>query len=339
MSTLKATNLQHASSASPNIVLDSSGNATAGGTIAMASPFAMRNKIVNGAMEIYQRGTGTVTLTSSAQYTLDRWASTEDTDGTMTVRQTTNAPAGFKNAMYFETWTADASLGATQYVATTQQVEGFNIADLAWGTASAKTVTLSFWVRSSLTGTFGGSIRNGSLNRSYPFTYTISAADTYEYKTVTIPGDTTGTWATDNTSGLVVTFGLGVGSTYSGTAGAWVAGNILSATSAISVIGNSSGNFYLTGVQLEVGTAATPFERRLYPQELALCQRYYQAATVVIPPSSVTAYQFFYKVSMRAAATVSSAGAGFSTGANSTEGFNYYQTAAANGLITASAEL
>jgi len=130
-----------------------------------------------------------------------------------------------------------------------------------------------------------------------------------------------------------------VGSTYSGTAGAWVAGNILSATSAISVIGNSSGNFYLTGVQLEVGTAATPFERRLYPQELALCQRYYQAATVVIPPSSVTAYQFFYKVSMRAAATVSSAGAGFSTGANSTEGFNYYQTAAANGLITASAEL
>ena len=180
MSTLKATNLQHASSASPNIVLDSSGNATAGGTIAMASPFAMRNKIINGAMEIYQRGTGTVTLTSSAQYTLDRWASTEDTDGTMTVRQTTNAPAGFKNAMYFETGTADASLGATQYVATTQQVEGFNIADLAWGTASAKTVTLSFWVRSSLTGTFGGSIRNGSLNRSYPFTYTISAADTYE---------------------------------------------------------------------------------------------------------------------------------------------------------------
>lgn len=274
MSTIQTINIKNASSSVNNIVLGADGSVTSQGTIAMATPFAMRNKIINGAMEIYQRGTGTVTLTSSAQYTLDRWSSTEDTDGTMTVRQTTNAPAGFINAMYFETGTADASLGATQYVATTQQVEGFNIADLAWGTASAKSVTLSFWVRSSLTGTFGGSIRNGSLNRSYPFAYTISAANTYEYKTVTVPGDTTGTWATDNTSGLVLTFGLGVGSTYSGTAGSWTAGNILSATGAVSVIGSVSGNFYLTGVQLEVGTTATPFERRLYTTELQFCQRY-----------------------------------------------------------------
>ena len=288
MSTLQATNLKHASSASNNLVLDANGNVTAAGTIAMATPFAMRNKIINGAMEIYQRATGTVTLTSSAQYTLDRWASTENTDGTMTVRQTTNAPSGFINAMYFETGTADSSLAATQYAATNQIIEGFNIADLAWGTASAKTVTLSFWVRSSLTGTFGGSIRNGSLNRSYPFTYTISAANTYEYKTVTIPGDTTGTWATDNTSGLVVTFGLGVGSAFSGTANTWQAGNFLAPTGAVSVIGTASANFYLTGVQLEVGSTATPFERRQYGQELALCQRYYfKTYSQTVAPGSV----------------------------------------------------
>lgn len=262
--------------AGTTMTMDASGNVTFPGTVVMSSPYAMRNKIINGAMEIYQRATGTVTLNSTAQYTLDRWSALEDTDGTMTVRQTTNAPAGFKNAMFFETGTPDASLGATQYVSTNQLIEGFNIVDLAWGTASAKTVTLSFWVRSSLTGTFGGSIRNGSLNRSYPFTYTISAANTYEYKTVTIPGDTTGTWATDNTLGLVVTFGLGVGSTYSGTAGAWAATNYLSATGAVSVIGDIAGNFYLTGVQLEIGTTATPFERRLYSQELSLCQRYAQ---------------------------------------------------------------
>ena len=291
------------------MTLDSSGNVTFPGTVAMSSSFVMRNKIINGAMEIYQRGTGTVTLTSTAQYTLDRWSSTEDTDGTMTVRQTTNTPAGFKNAMYFETGTADASLGATQYVATVQQVEGFNIVDLAWGTASAKTITLSFWVRSSLTGTFGGSIRNGSLNRSYPFTYTISAANTYEYKTVTIPGDTTGTWATDNTSGLVLTFGLGVGSTYSGTAGSWAATNYLSATGAVSVIGDAAGNFYLTGVQLEVGSTATPFERRIYSQELAMCQRYYETGYNIWSGycNGASTYYFAtsYKVTKRAAGTLS----------------------------------
>ena len=157
-------------------------------------------------------------------------------------------------------------------------VEGFNTSDLNWGTANAQTVTLSFWVRSSLTGTFGGAINNyGSYNRSYPFSYTINSANTWEYKTVVIPGDQSGTWtgATNNGS-FIIGFGLGVGSTYSGAAGAWTGGNLKSATGATSVVGTNGATFYITGVQLEKGSVATPFEFRPYGTELALCQRYYE---------------------------------------------------------------
>lgn len=342
MSTLKATNLQHASSASPNIVLDSSGNATMAGNMAMNSSF-LRNRIINGAMMIDQRNAGasvTVNSSSSNVFSVDRWQGAgETTDGVFTLQQSSVAPSGFINSILATVTTADASIGASQRYFIQQRIEGLNIADLGWGSASAKTVTLSFWVRSSLTGTFGGAVRNSAGDRSYPFTYSISAANTWEQKSITIAGDTTGTWLTTNGIGMMVTWGLGVGSALSGTAGSWAGTNYWSATGAVSVIGTNAATFYLTGVQLEVGSVATPFERRLYPQELAMCQRYYQSATVVIPPSSGTAYQFFYKVSMRAAATVSSAGAGFSTGANSTEGFSYYQTSASSGLITASAEL
>jgi hypothetical protein len=147
---------------------------------------------------------------------------------------------------------------------------------LNWGTANAKTVTLSFWTRSSLTGTFGGVLRNSANDRSYPFTYSISSANTWEYKTITVAGDTSGTWLTTNGIGLQIDFGLGVGSTYSGTAGAWAGSLYISATGAVSVIGTLNATWYVTGVQLEVGSVATPFERRPFGAELALCQRYYQ---------------------------------------------------------------
>jgi hypothetical protein len=152
------------------------------------------------------------------------------------------------------------------------------VADLGWGTANAQTVTLSFWVRSSLTGTFGGSVNNNS-NRSYPFTYTINAANTWEYETITIPGDTGGTWATGNTTGLLLELGLGVGSTFSGTAGAWTGSYFSSATGAVSVVGTNGATFYITGVQLERGTSATPFEYRDYGRELLMCYRYCFAET------------------------------------------------------------
>jgi hypothetical protein len=247
------------------------------GSIADTS-LGFRNRIINGDMRIDQRNAGaSVTIPSaSITYFLDRWWAYEDTDGTMTVQQSTTAPAGFTNSLLCTTTSADASLGSTQRVVVVQSIEGFNVADLGWGTASAQTVTLSFWVRSSLTGTFGGAIKNGASNRSYPFAYTISAANTWEQKTVTIAGDTTGTWLTNNGTGMQLNFGLGVGSAYSGTAGAWAGADYNSATGATSVVGTNGATFYITGVQLEKGSTATSFDYRPYGTELALCQRYYQ---------------------------------------------------------------
>jgi hypothetical protein len=233
-----------------------------------------RNRIINGAMVISQRGTSFVSPTSA--YTIDRWEMEENTDGTVTVTQDTDAPTGFSFSQKFTVTSADASLAATQDLIVGQYIEGFNTADLVFGSASAATVTLSFWVKSSLTGTFGGALQNSARTRSYPFTYTISSASTWEQKTVTIAGDTTGTWiGATNGIGLRVYFGLGVGSTYSGTAGAWAATNYYSATGAVSVIGTNSATWAVTGVQLEAGTTASPFEYRQYGTELQLCQRYY----------------------------------------------------------------
>lgn len=277
------------------------------------SAYTFRNRIINGAMEINQRAGGIVTATTSFQYITDRWGVIEVTDGTFTARQTTNAPVGFKNALYLETGTADTSLTATQYAAFSHQIEGLNIIDFAFGTAAARTITLSFWARSSLTGTFSGSIRNGALDRSYVFEFTINSANTYEYKMITIPGDTTGTWATDNTAGLALTFSLGTGSTYSTTAGSWVAGSYFASTGSVGIIGTASANFYITGVQLELGSSATPFERRPYAMELINCKRYYEEG--LVEQNSGTSsnrpfYQFTFQfqVSKRVAPTFTTAG-------------------------------
>ena len=236
--------------------------------------YGFKNRLINGAMAISQRGTSFVSPTGA--YTIDRWEMEENTDGTVTVTQDTDAPTGFSFSQKFTVTSADASLAATQDLIVGQYIEGFNTADLVFGSASAATVTLSFWVKSSLTGTFGGALQNSARTRSYPFTYTISSASTWEQKTVTIAGDTSGTWiGATNGIGLRVYFGLGVGSTYSGTAGAWAATNYYSATGAVSVIGTNSATWAVTGVQLEKGSTATSFDYRDYGRELMLCQRYY----------------------------------------------------------------
>jgi hypothetical protein len=271
-----------------------------------ATGFGFKNRIINGAMMIDQRNAG-ASVTPTDAYTLDRWEAREDTDGAASVQQVSDAPTGFINSLKVTTTTADASLGATQRLVIGQFIEGLNCSDLAFGSASASTVTLSFQVKSSLTGTFGGALANSARNRSYPFTYTINSANTWETKTVTIAGDTSGTWLTTNGVGLRVYFGLGVGSTYSGTAGAWAGAEYYSATGATSVIGTLSATWQVTGVQLEKGSTATSFDYRPYGTELALCQRYYckggNGSPGIFSSASRARYSVILPVAMRATPT------------------------------------
>jgi hypothetical protein len=254
-----------------------------------ANGIGFRNRIINGDMRIDQRNAGAaVTPDGSAPYSLDRWRTQNTTDGAFTVQQVTDAPSGFTNSLKATTTTADASLTGTQGARIWQPIEGFNVSDLDFGTANAKTFTLSFWIKSSLTGTFGGAF-SGSTEY-YPFTYSISVVDTWEYKTVTVVGSTSGTWNTTNGIGLNVWFGLGSGPDRSGTAGAWTTSTVTTATGVVNPISTLNATWYITGVQLEVGSVATPFERRPYGTELAWCQRYYQKsyAQATVPGTSVT---------------------------------------------------
>jgi hypothetical protein len=254
---------------------------TLDGQFNSASTFGFKNRIINGAMVIDQRNAGaSVTPTSGATYTLDRWSSTNAAASKYSVQQNAGSvtpPVGFTKYLGVTSLSA-YSITAGDYFLLLQKIEGFNTADLAWGTANASAVTLSFKVYSSLTGTFGGAIGNSAQNRSYPFSYSVSSANTWTTISVTIAGDTSGTWVTDNGVGIQVFFGLGVGSTFSGTAGAWAGANYNSATGATSVVGTNGATFYITGVELEKGSTATSFDYRPYGTEFMLCQRYYQIA-------------------------------------------------------------
>jgi hypothetical protein len=233
-----------------------------------------RNRIINGDMRIDQRNAGASVTPTSAIYGLDRWYCAVSQSSKYSVQRSTVAPSGFTNSQLATSLSA-YSLAAGDFFALLQPIEGFNFSDLGWGTASAQAVTLSFKVRSSLTGTFVVAIRSGANDAAYPATYTINAANTWETKNITIPGPTTGTFATDNSEAVRVWFSLGIGSTFNATANTWGSGSALSVAGATSVVGTNGATFYITGVQLEAGTVATPFERRSYGTELALCQRYY----------------------------------------------------------------
>jgi hypothetical protein len=241
-----------------------------------AQYYSFKNRIINGDMRIDQRNAGASITFNDGVFPVDRWTTVATQSSKGAIQQNAGAvtpPTGFTNYLGFTSSSSYSVLTGDAF-AIQQRLEGLNLSDFGWGSANAQTVNLSFWVRSSLTGTFGGVISNSAQNRSYPFTYTITTANTWELETVTIPGDTSGTWLTTNSIGARLNLGLGVGSTFSGTAGAWSGSTFISATGAVSVVGTNGATFYITGVQLEKGSTATSFDYRPYGTELALCQRY-----------------------------------------------------------------
>jgi hypothetical protein len=253
-----------------------------GGTGTTTGYYGFKNRLINSAMVIDQRNAGAA-ITPSANgpaYTVDRWAYYNDQVSKLTYQQnygTVTPPAGFKN--YLGVYVASAAtVGASDEFDLFQRIEGFNTADLGFGAAGASTITLSFWVRSTLTGTFGGVLANSANSRIYPFTYTISASNTWEQKSVTIAGDTSGTWVgATNGIGLTVLFSMGAGSTRLGTAGAWASTLYTGATGQVNLVATAGATFYITGVQLEKGSTATSFDYRPYGTELNLCMRYFQS--------------------------------------------------------------
>ena len=278
------------------------------GAVYNSGALSNRNLIINGAMTVSQRGTSDSSI-SDNEFVVDRYSLRTSNAGWYAAEQSTDAPTGFSNSLKITSNGAN-SPAAGAYIFFAQKIEGFNSAHLEFGTSNAKTITISFHIKSSLTGTFGGSLRNSAQNRSYPFSFTISSANTWEYKTVTIAGDTTGTWiGSTNGIGLDVIFNLGSGTNNQGTAGAWAAAGYLKPTGAVNLVETSGATLFFTGFQLEVGTEATPFEHRSFGDELMRCYRYYEE----IKPADRTQgkvhdatnkqmhFSLFYKVRKRAA--------------------------------------
>jgi len=273
-----------------------------------AGTYGFKNRIINGAMVINQRAGGTVTPTASTYtYITDRWNVLQSQSSKLTSAQSSTAAIGFNNSLLITSSSA-YSITSTDQFMFSQSIEGYNIADLGWGTANAKTVTLSFWVQSSLTGTYGVVLKNNSSGYTYGATYTINSANTWEQKTITIAGPTGGTWETTTSAGIIVRFGLGVGSTYSLAAGSWsTSGYYDGVTGAQSLVGTNGATFYITGVQLEKGSTATSFDYRPYGTELRLCQRYFvslQEGIWTANGSGTATAGIYMPVTMRATPTL-----------------------------------
>jgi hypothetical protein len=295
---------------------------------------AFKNRIINGAMMIDQRNAGASISVTGTGFPVDRFYINANSFGVISGQRSTTAPTGFINSTLMTVTTARSSIAASDVYGIRQTIEGFNTADLGWGTASAQAVTLSFWVRSSITGTYAVSFFNTAFNRSYVATYTINAANTYEYKTITLAGDTTGTWGTDNTGGISVFWDLGSGSDFQATANTWVAAGDLRTSGSANWISTNGATFYITGVQLEKGSTATSFDYRPYGTELALCQRYYWKPATEPIGLAATGFgaggRLNNPVPMRSAATISGATFSVNTGSAGTV-TSLYQTV--NGQI------
>lgn len=288
---------------------------------APGSSLGFKNRIINGDMRIDQRNAGaSVSVTDANQYTLDRWQGVASIAASkFTIQQSSNAPSGFSTSLLV-TATSSYSVLSNDYFMIRQKIEGFNTSDLNWGTSNALTVTLSFWVKSSVTGSFGAAVVNSANSFSFPFSYTVLSSNTWEYKSITISGPTSGSWVgATNGIGLQIKFSLGSGASYSGASNTWSSSDLVQPTGSASIVAASGATFYITGVQLEKGSVATPFEYRDYGRELIMCQRYFERCIRYVSGvagSSNTNYgTMVLKVVKRATPTVTYS-AGYSTVTN-----------------------
>jgi hypothetical protein len=295
MSTLKVDTIQTAAGTGSLTVPAETGTVV---TTASTS-LGRRNLIINGAMQVAQRGTQVTGETGSGYKTCDRWQAAISSLGTWTIDQSTDAPSGFSNSFKLTCTTADASPAAGDAMYLRYSIEAQDCQHLAYGSSSANTTTLSFWVKSNKTGTYKVAPYVSDSGRLLGGTYTINSADTWEQKTITIIGDTGGSIANDNGDGLVLHFFLGAGSNFtSGTSqSAWTAYSAgdFGAGQTVNLADATSNYFEITGVQLEVGSVATPFEHRSYGEELALCQRYFirtDDTALSIANATTTGYDF-----------------------------------------------
>jgi hypothetical protein len=253
-----------------------------------------RNLIINGGMTIAQRGTAAISnLNSQNTFGTDRWAIFGSNINKMTITQSSVTPTGqgFSNSTLI-TSSAATSPFSNHYYGLRHFIEGYNTADLAWGTSGAKPIVISFWVRSSIAGTYSLSVKNPNSSRVFTATYTITTADTWEKKIIYIPPETTGTWATDNTESLSLWFDLGSGTDANGAADIWKTSFTPKTSGSVNWVGTSGATFYLTGVQLEQNYQPTPFEQRPISVELQLCQRYFRRTTVTQQYTEGTIYGY-----------------------------------------------
>ena len=317
--------------------------AAADGTIS-APIFMGDNRIINGDMRIDQRNGGAAG--TAFGYMVDRWAygASRASKGTWG-QVAAPSPGGFPYALSFTSSSAYA-LTAADYFQFHQSIEADAVSDLMWGTASAQPVTLSFWARSSLTGTFSGCVGNYASTRSYPFIFSILAANTWTKIVLTVPGDTAGTWVMSGNAGSIsVIFDLGTGTTYRGPANAWASANYVGATGAVSVVSTNGALFYVTGVKLEIGSVATPFNRQSLAKSMADCQRYYQqlggySQSVIIQAYAASATHpvavtIGLPTTMRAAPTAAFSGSWTAANASSNNLYSGTQTLGLNAIATA----
>ena len=236
-----------------------------------------KNLIINGACTINQRlGSGTYTLTSSADYfPVDRFRSWAVGGGQFTIQRSDDAPPGFRNSIMYTVSTVDTSVASSEYYCVQQRIEGYNTSFLKWGTNDAIPVTLSFYVKSDIPGTYSGSFWNSGQAYSCVFEYEIFESDVWEYKVVSMPGPRVGTWNSTDGVGLGIWWDFGSGAGFNATPGIWQSTGDFRSADQVPFIASSGAKFRMTGIQLEPGLVATEFEHRNHGEELALCQRYY----------------------------------------------------------------